>query len=178
MFDSVPGAGIVDLDPPDGPTRAVRNRYEGVLERLATPYAIDGRGRASPSDHPTAPATPDAGVISTVLDLAEFTSGLQRGLLLRNGTLDDAWQAPVESDGDPLPHGLGWFVQTYNGETIAWQFGVSNNASSSLLVVVPERGISLVLLANSSGLTKSFELASGDLRSSPFGRLFLEMFVR
>jgi len=69
-------------------------------------------------------------------------------------------------------------VHAHNGETVVWQFGLGNNASSSLLVSVPARGITLVLLANSSGLVKPFPLAAGDLTSSPFGRLFLEMFVR
>ena len=89
-----------------------------------------------------------------------------------------AWLAPLGADRQPLPHGLGWFVETYKGETIVWQFGVSPNASSSLMVTVPARGITLILLANSDGLVKPFALTTGDLTVSPFGRLFLGLFVR
>ena len=46
------------------------------------------------------------------------------------------------------------------------------------MVTVPARGITLVLLANSDGLVKPFALATGDLTASPFGRLFLGLFVR
>jgi hypothetical protein len=77
-----------------------------------------------------------------------------------------------------LPHGMGWFVQNYNGEKVVWQFGQGDNASSSLVVVVPARSLTLVLLANSDGLSKSLGLADGDLTRSPFGKLFLELFVR
>ncbi len=89
-----------------------------------------------------------------------------------------AWRPAVGANGQPLPHGLGWFVQSYNGETIVWQFGVSQGASSSLIVTVPGRGLTLVLLANSDGLSSPFSLANGDLTASPFGRLFLGLFVR
>jgi hypothetical protein len=55
---------------------------------------------------------------------------------------------------------------------------VGDNASSSLLVTVPGRDLTLVLLANSDGLVKGFPLAAGDLAVSPFGKLFLGLFVR
>ena len=45
--------------------------------------------------------------------------------------------------------------------------------STSLLVSVPGRGLTLLLGANSDGLTNSFGLAAGDVTTSPFGRLFL-----
>jgi hypothetical protein len=69
-------------------------------------------------------------------------------------------------------------VQNYRGETVVWQFGVSANASSSLVVTVLGRGLTLILLANSDGLVKPYPLAAGDLTASPFGRLFLGLFVR
>jgi len=45
-------------------------------------------------------------------------------------------------------------------------------------VTVPGRGLTLILLANSDGLSSPFSLSSGDLTASPFGRLFLGLFVR
>ena len=98
--------------------------------------------------------------------------------LLRPDTLAAAWQPPLNRTGQPLPHGIGWFVQSYNGATIVWQFGISENASSSLLVTVPSRGLTAILLANSDGLVKPFGLAAGDLTASPFGRLVLGLLVR
>ena len=149
-----------------------------MLERLAVPYAVDQRGRASRSQYPATSITPAAGLISTVRDYARFDVALKVGVILRPDTLAMAWTAPAGADGRPLPHGLGWFVQNYNGEKVVWQFGQADNASSSLVVILPARSLTLVLLANSDGLAKSFGLANGDVSTSPFAKLFLGLFVK
>jgi len=38
--------------------------------------------------------------------------------------------------------------------------------------------MTLILVANSDGLTRPFALAAGDITVSPFARLFLSLFVR
>jgi hypothetical protein len=45
-------------------------------------------------------------------------------------------------------------------------------------VTVPARGLTLILLANSSGLVRPSALTAGDLTASPFGRLSLGFFAR
>jgi len=55
---------------------------------------------------------------------------------------------------------------------------MGDNASSSMIVTAPARGLTLVLLANSNGLVKPFGLSAGDLTVSPFARVFLGLFVR
>jgi CubicO group peptidase (beta-lactamase class C family) len=181
MVDSIPGSNVVQLAPsPSGNlTSSMLDRYVSVLARLALPYAVDARGIASPSRYVATTLTPATGLISTVQDVGQFVLGLRTPrLIVSPETLAMAWRPGLSASGQPLPHGLGWFVQSYNGETIVWQFGVSQGASSSLIVVVPGRGLTLVLLANSDGLSWPFPLASGDLTVSPFGRLFLGLFVR
>ena len=49
-------------------------------------------------------------------------------------------------------------MQAYNGEPIAWQFGVVEDGYSSLIVKVPNRKLTLILLANSDGLSAPFAL--------------------
>ena len=117
-------------------------------------------------------------MISTVRDLEQFDLALKKGVLLRPEWRVLAWTPPTDANGQPLPHAYGWFVQTYNGERIVWQFGVSDNASSSMVIAVPTRGLTLILLANSQGLARPFELSAGDVTVSPFARLFLSIFVR
>ena len=95
--------------------------------------------------------TPSAGLITTVLDLAKFDLALKQGILLERSTLEQAWSTPSEN-GVPLPHGIGWFVQTYNGEKVVWQFGMTEDASSSLMITLPARGLTLILMANSDFL--------------------------
>jgi hypothetical protein len=76
-----------------------------------------------------------------------------------------------------MPTGLGWFVQNYNGQRIYWQFGSTPGAYSSLLVKVPGKGLTLILLANSDGLSAPFGLQDGDVNASLFARAFLRLFV-
>jgi CubicO group peptidase (beta-lactamase class C family) len=178
MVDSVPGSDVVRLAPPaEGFTAADLERYNAALGRLATPYSVDKRGRATPSSYVASALTPASGLIASIRDLEWFD------LRLKDEYLSPAWQArmwtpPTGANGRPLPHAYGWFVQDYNGDRLVWQFGVSDNASSSMIIMVPRRGVTLILLANSHGLARPFSLAAGDVTVSPFARLFLSIFVR
>ena len=177
MNDSVPGTDVVQLTPGPYYTESRLSRYNGVLGRLATPYSVDSRG-ISPSRYATSTLLASRGVISTTRDVAKFLVGLMRGVGVGARYTSLMWKAAVGPNGQPLPHGLGWFVQSYNGETVVWQYGVTDNACSALIVTVPGRGLSLVLLANSDGLSRAFPLAAGDSTVSPFGRLFLGSFIK
>lgn len=181
MIDSVPGPDIVhpELLTEGIPSPAAVDRYLRVLERLASAYAVDQSGRSSRSQHPeTTTLTPGTGLISTVRDIAQFDLALKQGLLLLPDTLALARRPPTGPKGLPLPHGLGWFVQVSKGETILWQYGYTPDASSALLVTLPARGVTMVLLANSDGLAKPFLRTPGDVTSSPFVRLLLGLAVR
>ena len=178
MIDSVPGSDVVELTAPaEGFTASALQRYSDVLRRLATPYAVDARGRATLASYVASPLTPASGLISTVRDLEQFDLALKKGVLLQPEWRALAWTPPTDANGQPLPHAYGWFVQTYNGGPIVWQFGVSDK-SSSMLITVPQRGLTLMLLANSPGLVRPFALSAGDVTVSPFARLFLSIFDR
>lgn len=182
MVHSVPGPDILTLTPPaEGlPTQAEREQYAAALERLATGYAVDSAKRVYASPFTAATLTASTGLISTVRDYARFDLALRNGDLISPETLAAAWSPiGVDNAGRPLPYGLGWFVQTYGGEPVVWQFGSGGeHGSSSLVVTLPSRGLSLVLLANSTGLAKSFQLDKGDITTSPFARIFLSLFTR
>ena len=181
MFDSVPGPDIVNIAAPlEGvPDPEDVLRYAAILQRRATPYVVDGRGRALQSSYPASSAslTPSTGLVTTVRDLAKFDLALKQGFLLEAQTIEQAWSTP-SANGSPLPHGMGWFVQNYNGEKVVWQFGMTENASSSLMITLPARGLTLILMANSDALVKLYSPANGDVTLSPFARLFLNLFVR
>jgi CubicO group peptidase (beta-lactamase class C family) len=174
MNDSMPGPDAVT----DPQLPAEVARFRNIIERLAVPYAVDAQGRASPSRYPATTLTASGGLVSTVIDFAKFDLALRKGVLLNSDTVAAAWRPPVGANGRPLPHGMGWFVQTYSGEPVVWQFGAGSNASSSLVMTLPGRGITLVLLANSDGLVKPVTLAGGDVTVSPFARVFLELLIK
>lgn len=186
MNESVPGADALFMPPPapdpldpdlEFRYAATVARYASVLDRLATPYAVDPRGSTTRSQYVLPTLTAWGGLISTARDLARFDLALRGGVLLQPGTLAAAWEPPVAPSQQALPHGQGWFVSTYRGHRVVWQYGVTDGASSSLMVTVPAHGITLVLLANSDGLARPFPLSNGDLTVSPFGRVFLGLFV-
>lgn len=181
MVNSVPGSDVLTLAPPaEGiPSDEARSRYAAVLGRLATPYAVDSSKRAIQAQYSAATLTTATGLISTVRDYAQFDLALRGGVLLKPETLAEAWRAATDATGKSLPHGLGWFIQNYNGDTVVWQYGSGGDTgSSSMVVTVPARGVTLILVANSTGLVKGFPLEKGDITTSPFARIFLSLFTR
>jgi CubicO group peptidase (beta-lactamase class C family) len=180
MADSVPGHDLVD--PSAGDARALFDagdlaRYAGVVARLAAPYKVDKSGKATRSEYPPRGIDAAVGMISTARDLARLDAALDDGVLLDSGTLAAAWTNAVGANGAVLPTGLGWFVQFYNGERVVWHYGVASNAFSSLVIKVPGRRLTLILLANSDGLNATPSLSEGDVTASPFARLFLKFFL-
>jgi CubicO group peptidase (beta-lactamase class C family) len=147
------------------------DQYAAVVGQLAIPYRIDRGGRAIRSDGSIGAADTATGVISTALDLARFDMMLsQPGLVLSTGAL-----AASQNAGAGLPTGLGWFVQTYNRERVVWQFGLVKDAWSSLILKLPDRNLTLILLANSDGLSAPFSLENGDVTASQYAKLFLKL---
>jgi CubicO group peptidase (beta-lactamase class C family) len=175
MNDSVPGPDAGTAAAADGIDSAAIDRYRRALDRLATGYVVNGTA-ATASSYSAQTLKPSSGLITSVADFAKFDLALKQGLLHRD-SIAAAWTAPLGANGRRLPHGLGWFVQSYNGQTVVWQFG-AGTASSSMVITVPGRGLTLVLLANSNGLARGFNLTAGDVSVSPFAKAFLNTFLR
>ena len=178
MRDSVPGPDAPQLAPPaEGiPSPSEKARYARILERLAVPYRVDRQRRAAQSRYPATTLTPGAGLISTVHDLAQFDLALKDGWLLPE-TLEAAWKPATAPGGQVLPHGLGWFSGTHNGQRIVWQFGVGENASSALMVTIPDQHTTYILLANSPGLAEPAPTSVSQLVASPFMRVLFTVVV-
>jgi CubicO group peptidase (beta-lactamase class C family) len=138
--------------------------------RLAQGYNSDGRTPVEYKDR----FLTAAGLVSTVGDVARFSTALDNGSLLASNTLRLAFTPALNSNGKPLAYGLGWFVQQYRDTKLVWHYGwwLGN---SSLIIKIPEQKLTFVLLANSDGLSCKFDLGrDNDVRRSPFARAFLE----
>jgi len=171
MMSSVPNAALANPTPADQRLfdTSTLQRYATVLRSVATPYRV-AAGRATRSDFSGTSLDPALGVVSTAEDLAKFDGFLSHGFL-DSATLAAAW-----SRSSATPLGLGWFVQTYNGsERVVWQFGLVKDAYSSLILKLPQRDITLILLANSDGLSAPFALENGDVTTSLFAKTFLRL---
>lgn len=178
MKDSVPGTDLEDplLPLPAGLFEPLElARYRQVLARQAVGYRIDLRGRPERTEVPPVAMSANGGLVSTVRDLARLDGALDTGLLLLQETLDEAWNPVPGSRGMPSPMGLGWFVQSHRGQRVVWHFGIVPNAYSSLIVKLPERNLTFILLANSDRLNTPFLLQQGDVTRSLFATLFLKL---
>lgn len=179
MKDSVPGRDLRDPAVVGEGTYepAVLERYAHVLERMAIPYRLDKR-RPVRSDAIYADGiNASDGIISTVRDLARFDAAIDDLILLKDVTLAVAWTPGVSKDRTPLPMGLGWFSQSYRGEPVVWHFGVVSGSYSSLIIKLPARRATLILLANTDGLTGPYQLQLGDVTRSIFANVFLRLFT-
>jgi CubicO group peptidase (beta-lactamase class C family) len=179
MIDSVPGRDMqTEGAVPEGLfEQATMSRYSRVLDKIAMPYRVDRRGRATRSDMTIEGINAATGLISTVRDLARFDLALDTHLLLREETRAAAWSPPPQANGQPGPRGLGWFVQNYRDTPVVWHFGLVPNSYSALIVKVPSRRATMILLANSDGLAVPFQLEAGDVTRSVFAALFLRMLL-
>ena len=173
LADSVPGTSVSASNAGDLAMFGSSNlaRYAGVLNRIATPYRVDAQGRATRTERGPTGVNTATGIVTTVGDLAIFDAAAS--VLLRRETLIRAWTPPAPQ----LPAGFGWFVQSYNGEPIIWQFGEIDDAYSALVVKVPNRGLTFIVLANSDALAAPFGRDSWDVTASVFARLFLRVFL-
>ena len=179
MKDSVPGPR--SLRPAVLPERLfateVLDRYRRVLDRMAIPYKVDKRGKLTRNELSLEAINAASGLVSTVRDLARFDAAMDSNLLLREETRLAAWSPGATSQTTPLPTGLGWFVQTYRNDQVVWHFGLMPNAYSSLIVKLPARHLTFILLANSDGLSAPFQLDGGDVTKSLFATLFLRLYT-
>jgi CubicO group peptidase (beta-lactamase class C family) len=175
MSDSVPGHDLADSPSALASLFAstTLERYRQVLTRLAKPYRSLGR-RYQPADYPPRGINAAAGLVSTVRDLARYDAALDDDVLLGDQTRQVAWTPFSLRDGRRGPYGLGWFTQSIGGELIVWHYGLWPSFSS-LIVKRPDRGATLILLANADGLNARFPMADGDVRVSPFARAFLSL---
>lgn len=151
-------------------------RYTGLLSRLAKPYTVDVKGKATMSSYGLQGIDAATGMVSTVRDLAKFDIELEKGTPLSTSTLNQMWNQTVVSNA-ALPTGLGWFVQVVSNERLVWTFGMIPNAGSALIVKVPAKHSTLILLANSHGLAVGANLERADVTTSLFVKTFLRLFL-
>jgi CubicO group peptidase (beta-lactamase class C family) len=183
MPSSVPG---LDLNRPEGAAARelfeprVVAIYQSLLARVATPYRID-RNRYSRSEYPSYGVDGSTGLVATARDIANFEFSLDRGLAVSRSTLEQMWSQALVFDGlgarIPTPTGVGWFVQNAGGESLVWTFGHIPDASSALIVKMPRKNLTLILLSNSDGLTAGYNFEQGDVTTSPFVKVFLRLFI-
>jgi len=183
MTRSVPG---MDLGRPEGAAARPQfsvdtwNRYQSTLGELAVPYGIDDKNRPFRSEYASYGLDASTGLVSTANDLATFERRLYEGFPLSVSTLDKMWSNTTFQFPEftlTTPTGLGWFVTSESGLKIVWTFGHIPNVSSALIVKMPAKQLTLIMVANSGGLAKGYDLENANVTSSPFVKVFLRLFI-
>jgi CubicO group peptidase (beta-lactamase class C family) len=190
MTRSVPS---IDLNRADGVgaraqfSETAVNRYQAVLREAAVPYRIDTKGRSFRSDYPEYGVDAATGLVSTAYDLALFEMELDKrnGVPLSRSTLEKMWSnasftIPNPAGGSTtvvMPTGLGWFVTKESNVDLVWTFGHIPNAGSALILRMPQKRLTLIMLANSPGLAQGYNLENASVTASPFVKVFLRLFI-
>ncbi|MCT4686736.1 serine hydrolase domain-containing protein [Vallitalea sp.] len=115
------------------------------------------------------------GLISSLEDMITYSKALDSNVIISNEIKNLAWSGKSNS-GNPLPYGLGWFIQWFQGNKLVWHYGVSNGFSSVILKL-PKMELSFLLLTNNEELTNAFHFEKCDITRSPFITVFLKSFL-
>lgn len=149
---------------------ALAQGYARSWGRAIWPTGLFGPMRPLPHGF-TLSAT--SGLAASAPDVVRFSMALDDGRLLSEEMRARAWTPASGADGLPLPYALGWFVQQHRGHKLAWHYG-QGLESSSLIVKIPDRRATFVMLANSDGLSRGRRLGDdADIFASPAATLFL-----
>jgi CubicO group peptidase (beta-lactamase class C family) len=144
---------------------------------LSRPYTLYGDSETVLVPYPPRDLGAAAGLLSTVLDMAKYDAAVDRHRFLKKETQERAWTAFVSNSGQRLPHGLGWFVTDYRGIKLVWHYGHWGTGFSAIYLKVPERHLSLVMLANSEALADHQFQVGDDITNNVFACNFLRLFV-
>jgi CubicO group peptidase (beta-lactamase class C family) len=165
------------LSPPNAAlvTDAWRQRFDTVTKTLAQPYGLDDKFNPVRIKYPTYFGT-SAGLMASVLDMAKYDIAVDQNRFLTKETQRLAFTPFTSTKGEALPYGLGWFTQDYKGTRLIWHYGYWTG-NSSLILKVPERNLTFIIMANTDNLSRPTDLGSGDVLSSSVGLAFLKTFI-
>lgn len=149
-----------------------------VIAALATPHVrgADGAWRVQPTL--TGRLSAAAGLISSAHDMARIDIAFKPGGLVTAAVWAQMTTPTRLTDGSASPYGIGWFVQDLDGRKLVWHYGWQIDTYSALWIKDLAHETSLILLANSDGLSRGYKLGRGDVTRSPVARWFLDWSAR
>ncbi|MEO5945794.1 MAG: serine hydrolase domain-containing protein [Chitinophagaceae bacterium] len=148
-----------------------------VLKHLAYPYKKNKQGALEKAEFPNLQLNAGAGLVFSAYDLLLFDKALNQNLLISKKSKEKMFTPVVLADNTLSPYGYGWFIQKYQGNRLVWHYGLQPDAYSALYLKIPEKNLTLVLLANSQDLSAPFDLGKGNVLNSEFAKAFLDIFL-
>jgi D-alanyl-D-alanine carboxypeptidase len=128
-----------------------RNSLDDVIANRAAGYLWEGgRLRNSPFLEPTLYDNADAGLLSSVLDLARWDAALDEDggkSILKASSREQMW-APVKLvNGSTYPYGLGWHLEDVHGHRLVYHDGNRQDGSSVMARYVDDK-LTVIVLTN------------------------------
>jgi len=153
----------------------------GVIARMPKPYKLDQDWNVVESTTFTPPLeymTAASGLISTVMDLAKYDVAIDRDIVYGPQAKQQIWTVATSPTGQRFPYGLGWFVVETPARKpwLLWHYGWYPDAFSSLLLKIPDRELTFILLACTDRASSVFFPGNGDPLRSAFVTAFLDSF--
>lgn len=153
-----------------------REGYAESIAGLAAPHRVEKDGTVVRSKYPPMALHSSSGLSSTVTDLARYSIALDEGRLLSAAARERAFVPANAPGGAPFPYGAGWFSQMVGRERVVWHTSWWPDAYSGLLVKVPAKKLTLVLLANTDTLV-SPQNGTANVLLYPIANDFLRTFL-
>ena len=145
-----------------------------ALRFLAPPFhVVDGR--------PVKQVLPDddlraaAGIIASPREMAKFDIAFDRGLLIPRASIRRLIDAEIGPLGD---YRQGWWLEDWNGQRLMWHSGWNEQKGSALYLKVPDKRLTLIVLANTEALWWDNSLVRAEVAKSPIAKRFLEQFAQ
>lgn len=146
-----------------------------VLSYLAPPFhVVDGQFVKQP--FPDDDFRGAAGLYMSAMELARFDRALDDGTLMDAETRAVLWTPPDNADGTPSEYSNGWFLQDYQGERLVWHSGWQPEAYSAIYLKIPERGLTLIAMANTEALWWGNRLDRAEIHRSDLVSAFMATF--
>ncbi len=167
---------------PAGMTRTMSSQWDRskplVFFDMAQGFGIGERGEWIARPRPGRHLPGGAGVVSTVLDLAKYDIAIDEGVIAPPAIKQKLFSPARLNDGTPGPYAFGWYVQEHQGNKLLWHAGWDDeHGFSALFLKIPNRNLTLILLANGEGLWWGNPLDKATVGNAPFARAFLDRFV-
>lgn len=143
-----------------------------LKQNTAQGYSSNG---TQPVEYPKNFSTA-AGLTSNIDDMLKYAASFDGNTLLTDDLKTKVFSPMISNDGKALPYGLGWFIQEKEGIKLTWHYGYWTGMSS-LIIRIPGKKLSFVLMANSDMLSAPYPLGAGDIWVSSYAKEFLKSFV-
>ncbi|MGB5484430.1 serine hydrolase domain-containing protein [Parasphingorhabdus sp.] len=147
-----------------------------ALRLLAPPFSVDDQGRSEKNSFSDDDFRAAAGIKASARHLAQFDIALDAGTLLPRDWMERIFNDEALPDsGD---YRWGWFTQDWQGQRLYWHSGWDPGRYSAIYLKIPDRNLTLIVLANNERLWWDNSLIRAEIDKSPVAARFLAEFVQ